>query len=313
MPLSMGTRPSSRKRRKASWWLSGYLMAALLPRRGVEVERRVLVADVPLECPEPEPAGLRVVEHGQPRAVQVHDDGGEDRVDRRPPQRPQQVGGPRDLVGEGRHGKLDPQALEALLLPMQRQAVPVLVYQQLAHERGAHAAGGDDLVAQRRAYHLRLAVETGHLLPLVEANDDLGGDEVFNPDTGCTITISGDAESGVESSTRRCTGMQLLRVGNSVTIPVAETIVHWLESDESDSLLQLLIPGPDSAGGQGEGSISVSSEPNGRIPDFVSNCNASYAPTSSKAWGLHGSGGSCTITISSRTQAEPYYVVLLSF
>jgi hypothetical protein len=102
--------------------------------------------------------------------------------------------------------------------------------------------------------------------------------------------------------------MQLLRVGNSVTIPVAETIVHWLESDESDSLLQLLIPGPDSAGGQGEGSISVSSEPNGRIPDFVSNCNASYAPTSSKAWGLHGSGGSCTITISSRTQAEPYYV-----
>ena len=38
-------------------------LAALLPRRGVEVERRVLVADAAPERPELEPTGLRVVEH----------------------------------------------------------------------------------------------------------------------------------------------------------------------------------------------------------------------------------------------------------
>jgi hypothetical protein len=134
-------------------------LATLLPRGGVEVQRRVLVADVAPERPELQPAGLRVVKHREPGRVQVHDDRGQHRVHRRAPNRSEQIRRPRHLVGQRRDGQLDSQPLETLLLPVQRQAVPVLVHHHLRHERGAHAAARDDLVAERCAHYLRLAVE----------------------------------------------------------------------------------------------------------------------------------------------------------
>ena len=65
-----------------------------------------------------------------------------------------------------------------LALAVERDRIPVLADDQVGDQARAVDAAVDDLVATRRADHLRLAVATGEQLALIETHDDLGGDEL---------------------------------------------------------------------------------------------------------------------------------------
>jgi hypothetical protein len=110
-----------------------FTLAHLLARRRVEVDRVLAIADSDVA---PERAGddatrTVLVTHGQPRPVEVHHRRLDHLVLKRPPDRPQQIGRPLDLIRHRRAGHGETEPLEALAETIKRLAVPVLADHQM--------------------------------------------------------------------------------------------------------------------------------------------------------------------------------------